>query len=363
MAETSRKKRRKAKKSRRSPVGAAPGTLTADPAAHRTTLRLTAISPERIERIESPKVADLPALMQQWPVIWLDCVGLGDVDTIGEIGTVFGFHRLSLEDVVNTDQRPKAEFFENHAFVVLKMLDARPDALPEQLSLFFGEKFVVTFQERPGDAFDPVRKRIADHAPRIVTRKADYLAYALLDAVIDGYFPAADASGEEIDRLEDEMLSQPQLNRSRDLHILRREMIALKRWLWPARDAVAGLIRSDAGFITDETRLFLADTQDHVVRLIEIVETYRDMLTGLIDMNLSLVQARTNDIVSLLTIISAIFIPLTFLVGVWGMNFDPNVSPWNMPELEWRYGYPAALGLMALVGVALVGYFKWKKWL
>lgn len=353
----------KARRDRRSPAGSAPGTLIAHPGAVRSRLRVTLVSPERTRQLDDVSLPEVETLLREWPVVWVDCVGLGDIEVINGLGSLLGFHRLSLEDVVNTGQRPKAEFYENYAFVVLKMLGAQRDDPPEQLSLFFGDNFVVTFQERPGDAFDPVRRRIAERAQRLVSRKADYLAYALLDAVIDGYFPVVDRAGEDIDRVEDGMLAQPGQNRSGMLHILRRDMIALKRWLWPARDAIAALIRSDASYVSAETRVFLADTQDHIVRLIEIVETHREMVTGLIDMNLALVQARTNDIVGLLTVISAIFIPLTFLVGVWGMNFDPDVSPWNMPELEWRYGYPAALGFMAAVAIGLVAYFRWRKWL
>lgn len=349
--------------SRRSPIGAAPGTLTAHADAGQPQLFLTALSPGGSATFDEPSLADIQRLRREWPVVWLDCVGLGNTQLIEEIGAMFGLHRLALEDVVNTGQRPKAEIFDDHAFVVLKMLDDKPGTSHEQLSLFFGDHFVLTFQERQGDAFDPVRTRIANGGNRLLNRPADYLAYALLDAVVDGYFPLLDQMGEQVDTLEDQMLGGAEKEQARQLHRLRREMITLKRWLWPVRDAVALLIRAEAPFIHEETRVYLNDILDHSVRLIEIAETYRETLTGLIEMHLGLIQGRTNDVVSLLTIISAIFIPLTFLAGIWGMNFDPEASHWNMPELSAPYGYPLALAAMATIALLLVAYFRWKKWL
>lgn len=351
-------------RAKRSPVGSSPGTLVADPEAARTRLRAVGIAADATERADGIGLAEVAEMRTRWPLLWLDCVGLGDTALIAEIGAMFGLHRLALEDVVNTGQRPKADFFEDHIFVVLKMIAAEPDARPEQLSLFLGEGFVVTFQENEGDCFDPVRRRIdSGGSGRIRQRGADYLAYALLDAVVDGYFPLLDSKGERIDQLEDAMLARAEKTQTKELHNLRREAIVAKRWLWPVRDAVSALIRCDVAFVTDETKLYLNDTHDHAVRLIEIVESYRETLTGLIELHLSLQQSRTNEVISVLTIVSTIFIPLTFLVGIWGMNFDPDTSPWNMPELRAYYGYPASLALMLAVAVGLLVYFRWKKWL
>lgn len=351
-------------KMKRSPIGASPGTLIADPQARQPALTLTLISPEASEVIEKASIDDLLSRCPTSPLVWLDCTGLGDVDLIADIGNIFKLHPLALEDVVNTGQRPKAEFFEDHAFVVLSMIDDVAQRRYEQVSVFFGDGFVVTFQEREGDPFGPVRKRIeSSQSNRLRTRKGDYLAYALIDAVVDSYFPCVETAGDAVDRVEDEMLRGLKDGQMRELHDLRRASATLKRSLWPLRDALAGLLRSEARYVHAETRVFLTDTLDHAVRLIELVETQRDTLTGLIEMHLSMAQARTNDIISLLTIVSAIFIPLTFLVGVWGMNFDTEASPWNMPELHAYYGYPVALGLMALVAVCLVIFFRWRKWL
>ena len=300
----------------------------------------------------------------EWPLVWIDCVGLGDVDLIRELGAIFGLHPLALEDTVNTSQRPKADFYDDHAFVVISMIDDPSSSRYEQMSVFFGENFVLTFQERAGDPFAPVRRRIEAPLPnRLRTRKADYLAYALIDAIVDSYFPPIETISDAIDRIEDEMLSEPRKQQVRELHRLRREVVALKRALWPLRDALAALNRADSTYLHHETSVYFNDTLDHAVRLIDLVETDRELLTELLDMHNSLSQARVTEVVSILTIVSAIFIPLTFLVGVWGMNFDPDSSPWNMPELRWEYGYPSALLFMLVVALSLLGYFRWRKWL
>ncbi|OJU51680.1 MAG: magnesium and cobalt transport protein CorA [Mesorhizobium sp. 61-13] len=349
---------------RRSPVGASPGTLIADPAAQRSELTLTLISPDKHKTIPNASIDDLLKHCDRWPMVWLDCSGLANIELIEEIGRIFGLHPLALEDVVNTGQRPKVDFFEDHAFVAVSMIDDAASHRYEQISVFFGEKFVITFQERAGDPFDPVRKRIAAPLPnRLRQRSADYLAYALIDAVVDSYFAPVEAASDVVEHIEDAMLKSPQKQQMQSLHALRRNTNGLKSVLWPLRDALATLIRNDVPYVKAETKVFLNDTLDHCIRLIELVETQRDAMTGLIEMHLSLSQARTNDVISLLTIVSAIFIPLTFLVGVWGMNFDPDTSPWNMPELRAYYGYPAALLFMVTVAVSLFVYFKWKKWL
>ncbi|TIP73621.1 MAG: magnesium/cobalt transporter CorA [Mesorhizobium sp.] len=364
MAKAETIKKRVPVTARRPPVGASPGTLIADPAARRSELRLTLMSPDKFETIENASIDDVSAHCDAWPVIWLDCTGLANIPLIEEIGRIFSLHPLALEDVVNTGQRPKVDFFEDHAFVVVRMIDDVTAHRYEQIAVFFGRNFVVTFQEREGDPFDPVRKRIESSMPnRLRTRGADYLAYALIDAIVDSYFPPIETAGELVDSIEDQMLRAADKRQMQRLHELRRDANVLKGVLWPMRDALATLIRNDVSYVKPETKVFLNDTLDHSLRLIELVETQRDMLTGLIEMHLSLSQARTSDVISYLTIVSVIFIPLTFLVGVWGMNFDPEASPWNMPELKAHYGYPAALGFMALVAFGLIAFFRWKKWL
>lgn len=357
-------KRRRAFKGRRPPVGASPGTLIADPAALPTRLTLTLISPEKLRVIRDASLEDLAGNLGHWPVIWLDCAGLADIRLIEEIGSTFGLHPLALEDVVNTGQRPKVDFYDDHAFVTLSMVDDPAIHRCEQMAVFFGSNFVLTFQEREGDPFDAVRKRIESPAQnRLRARGADYLAYALIDAIVDSYFPVIEAAADVTDRLEDEMVRSPRKEQMRELQQMRRYLNMLKGMVWPLRDALATLIRNEAPYLEAETKIFLNDTLDHAIRLIQMVETERDVMTGLIEMHLSLSQARTNEVISLLTIVSAIFIPLTFLVGVWGMNFDPEASPWNMPELRSYYGYPAALLFMLALAIGMYAFFKWKKWL
>jgi magnesium transporter len=352
------------RRAKTSPVGASPGTLIADPNAVAPVMTLTVISSEGSETVEHATLDDVRADREKWPIVWLDVAGLGDVSLIAEIGRMFNLHPLALEDTVNTSQRPKADFFEDHAFVVMRMIDDAATGRFEQISVYFSDTFVITFQERPGDPFEPVRKRIdASQTNRLRTRKADYLAYALIDAIVDSFFPRLEALGDEVDDIEDEMLHTPQKHQSRRLHSLKRTVHGMTRTLGPLRDAMAGLVRTDAAYVRAETKVYLNDTLDHALRLIETADSQRDMLTGLIDMHLSLSQAKANEVISLLTIVSAIFIPLTFLAGIWGMNFKSEASPWNMPELSATYGYPMALGFMALVALCTILFFKWKKWI
>ncbi|MBN9241310.1 MAG: magnesium/cobalt transporter CorA [Mesorhizobium sp.] len=364
MAKPDGRKLRFRHRTRRSPVGSSPGTLIADPSAESTRLTLTLISADKHRTIENAGIGEVVKNLDRWPLLWLDCTGLADIAMIEEIGQTFGLHPLALEDVVNVGQRPKVDFYDDNAFVVLSMIDDAVTLRYEQVAVFFGEKFVVTFQERAGDPFDPVRKRIESSiSNRLRTRGADYLAYALIDAIVDSYFPPIEACGEVAEKIEDEMLQGPQKRQMQQLQQMRRSVNVQKGVLWPLRDALAALVRTDASFVSADTKVFFNDTLDHAMRLIQMVETERDTLSGLIEMHLSLSQARTNDVISLLTIVSAIFIPLTFLVGVWGMNFSPDASPWNMPELRSYYGYPAALLFMLAVAVGMYVYFKWKKWL
>lgn len=358
------KQRPSRKRNKLSPVGASPGTLVADPNAKPPILTLTAISPDGEKTIQSASIEQVRNYCDEWPVIWLDCAGLADVALIAEIGELFGLHPLALEDTVNTGQRPKVDFFDDHAFVVASMIDDAATSRYEQIAIFFSKKFVVTFQEREGDPFEPVRRRIETSQPnRLRTREADYLAYALLDAVVDSYFPVMEETAEKIDLFEDEMLGAYKKEQTSRMHALRRSMIVAKRVLGPLHDAVATLLRAEPQFVNPETKVFFNDTLDHTTRLMDTVEMYRDVLTGLIDMHLSLSQARTSEVINLLTLVSTVFIPLTFIVGVWGMNFDPDSSPWNMPELRAYYGYPSALALLLIVALFLVLYFRWKKWL
>jgi magnesium transporter len=236
----------------------------------------------------------------------------------------------------------------------------RPES--EQMSLFLGKDFLLTFQERPGDGFEPIRERIRRNRGRIRQSKADYLAYALIDATVDTYFPILEAYGEAVDELEAAVLASPQRDLIPRIHELKMDLLSLRRIVWPQRDMVNSLIREVSPLIEAHTRVYLRDCSDHAVQLLEILETYREIASGLVEVYLSGVSWRTNEIMKVLTIIATIFIPLGFVASVYGMNFDRTVSPWNMPELGWRWGYPMALGLMAAIAAGLMVYFRVRGW-
>lgn len=347
---------------RRAPVGSPPGTLIADEKASPTTLRMIRILDDRVEEIVGASLPQLAEAMKQGS-IWLDVVGLADLDTIAEVGRLFGLDSLAVEDIANTSQRPKVDVYESHPLVVVHMFDGVSVASKEQLSLVFDARHVLTVQERPGDCLDPVRRRLAMPGSRIRSRGSAYLAYAILDTILDAYFPMLERIGEELEELEDRIAAAPHPRDVARLHELKRELLVVKRALWPSREMLSSLGREELGIVPRDVAPFLRDTYDHAIQLIDVVETYRELAMGLLDLYLSSVSTRMNEVMKVLTIVSTIFIPLTFLAGVWGMNFDPDTSPWNMPELHAYFGYPAALGAMAALGVGLMAFFHWKKWL
>ena len=354
--------RRKRRKRAHSP-GTLPGTLAAHAEAVPGPVRITAVryGPDHWEeRTLSPgEISSLSAPGQG--VLWLDVCGLSEVEVVRAVGERFGFHPLALEDVLNIPQRPKVEGYGNHALVVLR--EVRYPEEPEQLSLFLAERMVVTFQERPGGAFETVRERIRQGKGRIRQSGADFLLYSLCDAVLDAFFPTLEKLGDEVERLEERVVREPVPETFREIRGAKRHLLEVRRAVWPARDAMGELLRQESPLIAAETKVFLRDCYDHTVQVMDMVETYRELVASLVDEYMSSVSNRMNEIMKVLTIIATIFIPLTFLAGIYGMNFDPSASPWNMPELSWRYGYPAVLGAMAAVAVGLVVYFRRKRWL
>ncbi|MEC9344953.1 MAG: magnesium/cobalt transporter CorA [Pseudomonadota bacterium] len=343
-------------------AGLSPGALVADPASIRPTIRLIAYSPDDIVEIQDCDIESALAARGSRDVVWIDVVGLGDVELIARIGRAFGLHHLALEDVVNLMQRPKVEEFDDHAFIVLRMMvhGRRPET--EQMSIFVGEGFVISFQERPGDCLDAVRRRLRRGRGRVRREGADYLAYALIDAIVDGYFPVLEAFGEEIEQLEDEVLDSPRPEHVHRLHGIKRDLLLIRRALWPTRDMVNIIVRDEVEVFGRQARTFMRDVYDHSVQLMDVVETYREIASGLVEVYLSSQSARMNEVMKVLTIISTIFIPLGFLAGLWGMNFEHD-SMFGMPELQWKYGYPAALGLMLAVALSLLWYFRRKGWI
>ena len=300
--------------------------------------------------------------LQSSNVVWVNICGLGSTELLEEFGCLLNLHMLALEDVLNTSQRPKTEDYGDHLFIVTRMAGVRDNILDiEQVSMFVGKKFVLTFQEKTGDCLDPVRARIRAGG-RLRTLHSDYLAYAIIDAVIDGYFPVLENYGEKLYALEDEVVGQPRHELITRIHESKRDLRSLRHSLWPMREMLNGF-SADTDVVREETRPYLRDAHDHIIQILDMLETYREMASGLVDIYLSSVSNRMNEVMKVLTIIATIFMPLSFLVGLYGMNFNTNISPWNMPELNWRFGYFFALGLMATVAGGLLAYFRRRKWL
>jgi magnesium transporter len=347
---------------RRVPVGAAPGTLVPDEKASPTSLRLIRIFDDRIEEIADADLGEV-AKAREAGRIWLDVTGLADLALIAEIGRLFSLNPLAVEDIANPSQRPKVDIYDEHPLIIVHMFDGVSVSSKEQVALVFTDRHVLTFQERPGDCLDPVRKRLSLTGGRIRARGAAYLAYAILDTILDAYFPMLERIGEELEELEDRITANPQRRDVARLHEIKRGLLVVKRALWPSREMLSTMAREELGIVPRDVEPFLRDTYDHAIQLIEVVETYRELAAGLLDLYLTSVSTRMNEVVKVLTIVSTIFIPLTFLAGIWGMNFDPDSSPWNMPETVAYFGYPAALGVMLAVALGLVAFFRWKKWL
>lgn len=304
--------------------------------------------------------ADACEAYRKAPTIsWINIDGVHSPEIISKVGTCFGVHPLVLEDIANTTQRPKFENFDSYLFFVFKMLylDENSEVMSEQVSLLLGENYVVSFQEKQGDVFEPVRNRIRADKGRVRKAGSDYLAYALLDAVVDYYFVILEKIGEKIEVLEEEIMANGSSQTLLGLHQLKKNLILLRKSVWPLREVIVSLEKSESSLIQKSTRPYLRDVYDHAIQVIDAVETYRDMVTGLMDVYLSSLSNRMNEVMKFLTIFSTIFIPLTFMAGIYGMNFR------YMPELEWRGAYFVLLGLMAISAVSMLGYFKKRKWL
>ncbi|MGQ9651846.1 MAG: magnesium/cobalt transporter CorA [Phycisphaerae bacterium] len=355
---------RRNRQRRRTPPGAPPGTLVADPAAPKPVITVIGYGSDGCNEQVIRDVADVQKYLTRWPVTWINVDGLGDVQTIARLADLLGLHRLAVEDTVNTHQRAKVDHYPNHLFMVAHMATYNEHLETEQLSLYLGKNFVATFQGgQPGDPFEPVRERIRHAVGCIRQAGADHLAYSLIDAVIDGYFPVLETTGERLEELEDEILHRPTGRVASAVHEIKRNLMTLRRAIWPLREAMNSLVRDPSPLVNDETRLYLRDCYDHTVRVIDFIETYRELGSDLMDLYLSSVSQRMTEVMKVLTIIATIFIPLTFISSIYGMNFQTDRSPWNMPELTWYFGYPFALGLMAIMALGMLYYFRRKGWL
>ncbi len=349
---------------RRTPPGSVPGVLTQVPGSAAPSIRVMAFDEAELVERRVQSVEELRGLRQRFPVLWIDVEGLGDAGVVAALGQMFGLHPLALEDVLNTHQRAKVDDYGDYLFAVARMVRLTDRLETEQLSLFVGSGFVVTFQDQPGgDSLDPVRERTRKGKCRIRKAGADYLAYALLDAVVDGYFPVLEQYAERLENLDEQVTEGEPRETMHRIHDMRSDLLMLRRAIWPHREAINALARDSYPLVAPETRLHLRDCLDHVVAIVDLTETYREMCSDLRDYYLATVSNRTNEIMRVLTVIATIFMPLTFIVGLYGMNFSPDASPWNMPELRWYYGYPLAFGLMAAVTLGMLWYFKRKGWL
>ncbi|MBN1188351.1 MAG: magnesium/cobalt transporter CorA [Dehalococcoidales bacterium] len=343
-------------------AGLPPGTLVylGERKAERVKIRILDYDEARYEEKEAGTIEESFPFKDKPTVTWINIDGLHDVKIIEKLGIRFGLHPLLLEDILNTDQRPKMEDYGDYIFVVLKMLypgDNRDIIHSEQVSLVIGPNFVISLQEREGDVFDPVRDRIRRNRGRIRKEGSDYLAYTLLDSIVDNYFLILENAGEKIEATEQQLAATPSTQTLQHIRELKNQMIFLRKSIWPLRELVSGLERCESTLIRKTTGAYFRDVYDHTIQIIDTVESYRDTTSGMVDIYLSSVSNKMNEVMKVLTIFASIFIPLTFIAGVYGMNFK------FMPELEYRWGYFAVIGFMFLVGVLLLVYFKRRKWL
>jgi len=344
---------------------APPGSIEPPPNSSTSRLHVIAYGTDRVEERDLDDVAALRELRNQAPgVLWVNIEGIGDASTFKELGDLFGLHSLALEDVVHLHQRPKAEEYDDHAYVVLQMPTSDDTASLEQVSIFFGADYVITVQDgQPGDCLEPLRQRIRGARGRIRQHGADYLAYAVMDTIVDSFFPVVEQLNGRLEQFEDQVIDRDGDELVAEIHAARHELHMLRRVLASSREAIGLLVRGEAGPISELTLPFLRDCHDHTAQLLDAVEALRELVAGLMDLHLAGTSNRMNEAMKVLTIIATIFIPLSFIASLYGMNFDRLSSPWNMPELGWRFGYPFALSLMLGTSVGFLLYFRHRGWL
>ena len=343
-------------------VGLPPGSLVhiGEIKAEKAGIQIIDYDEANLEERDLGSIEECLPYLTRPTTTWINVDGIHDVEIIGKTGGIFHLHPLILEDILNTEQRPKMDDFEDYLFISLKMLiyDTEENRLMmENISLVLGAHFIISFQESEGDVFNPVRERIRKAKGRIRKGGHDYLLYALLDAVVDNYFIVLEKIGEEIESLEEELISDPTPDTSQKIHNLKRELIFLRRSVWPLREVIGNLDKGESQLIQDKTAVFLRDVYDHTIQVVDTIETFRDMASGMLDVYLSSVSNKMNEVMKVLTIIGTIFIPMTFFAGIYGMNFK------YMPELEWPWSYPSIWILFVFIAAIMVTFFKRKRWL
>lgn len=343
-------------------VGLPPGSLVhiGEIKAERVRIQIIDYDEEDIAERDLGSVEECLPYLTRPTTTWINIDGIHDVELIRKTGEIFDLHPLILEDILNTEQRPKLDDFEDYLYISLKMLSYDTETnrlITENLSLVLGSNFIISFQESEGDVFNPVRERIRKGKGRIRKAGHDYLLYALLDAVVDNYFIVLEKIGEEIESLEEGLITNATPKHSQRIHNLKRELIFLRKSVWPLREVIGNLNKGESALIQDKTAVFLRDVYDHTIQVVDIIETFRDMASGMLDVFLSSVSNRMNEVMKVLTIIGTIFIPLTFFAGIYGMNFK------YMPELEWPWGYPSLWMVFIFIAAVMVTFFKRKRWL
>lgn len=342
--------------------GLQPGALihVGEKKIDKVRIRVIDFDRDTLEEKEFESIEECMAYRDKSTVTWINIDGLHDTEVIKKLGRHFGIHRLVLEDVLNTDMRPELEDYDKYFYVVLKMLyiqQEKSQITAEQVSFLLTERTVISFQERVGDTFEPVRERIRNSVGRIRSAGADYLMYALVDAVVDNYFIVFEEIGESIEALEAELMDTPSQDTLKKIYGLKREMVLLRKYIFPLREMVLNLQSSESPLIDRSTKIYIKDLYSHTIHIADTLESYRDMTSEMLDTYLSITSNKMNEVMKILTIMASIFIPLTFIAGIYGMNFT------NMPELHYAWGYPLAISIMVAVAVVMILYFKRKKWL
>ncbi|MGA1839010.1 MAG: magnesium/cobalt transporter CorA [bacterium] len=343
-------------------AGLAPGSLIhiSEKKVEKATITVMDYDEKDLSEKEAKSAEECFPFKETPGVTWINVDGLHDIELILKIGEHFDLHPLVLEDIVNTTQRPKYEDYGDYVYVVLKMLyfnGVRDEIKAEQVSVIIGKNFIISFQEEEGDVFNPVRERIRNSKGRIRKMGADYLAYALLDSIIDNYFIILERLGEMIEDMEEELVQEPSPATLQIIHKLKTETIFLRKSVWPLREVVNSLERKESTLIRETTIPFFRDLYDHTIQVIDSIETFRDLISGMLDIYLSSISNKMNNVMKVLTIIATIFIPLTFIAGIYGMNFK------FMPELEWPWSYPFLWAVMIIIFVGMLFYFKRKNWI
>ncbi len=348
---------------RKSPPGAPPEHVSVD-VARPCRLDVFQYTPETCTRVQPNKVDEIKPLLGAGQTVWVNVDGLGDLPSIRQLADLFGIHPLAVEDIVNVHQRAKIDAYDGLLYVVARMVRPAGPFLTEQVSLCLGDGFLITFLEDPGDVFDSVRSQILQRGSFLRQHAtADVLAYRLIDAAVDSYYPLLESLGDRLDELEAQLTGSTSSGFIAEVHHLRAEMLLARRAIWPHREMVNSMLRDANPLVSNTTRTFLRDVYDHTVHLIDHVETYRELCSDVRDQYMTAVSNRLNEIMKVLTVISTIFLPLSFIASLYGMNFNTEISRWNMPELNWRFGYPFVLGVMSVIAGGMLWKFFRMGWL